>query len=128
MIVPDASVVIDLLLNRSPEVIADRVAREELLIAPYLLDVEVGQVLRRFTLARHISSQRAHSAIADYRLLPVERYPHAPFLERAFELRLNVTFYDAVYLALSEAAGVPLLTRDRALAGVPGARAVVEVL
>ena len=99
MIVLDASAVIDLLLNRSPA--GPRVARRILadapaLIAPHLIDAEVGQVLRRFTLAGGISAQRAG--------------------------------YDALYLALSEAADAPLVTCDRRLAKVPGVRASVEVL
>lgn len=60
--------------------------------------------------------------------MPVRRFAHTPLLERIFELRDNVTAYDAAYLALAEELAVPLLTRDEALRGVPGCRAVVEVL
>jgi predicted nucleic acid-binding protein len=93
-----------------------------------LLDAEVGQVLRRFSIAREISVQRARAALADYAALPITRYPHLPLLERAFALRANATFYDALYLALAEVIDAPLVTCDSRLARAPGARAVVEVL
>lgn len=129
MIVLDASAVIEMLLNtREGRVIAKRVLGEDSLGAPHLLDAEVGQVLRRFTLRRKMSSRRAAQAIDDLLLLPITRYPHAPLVHRAFALRGNLTFYDGLYLALAEAADAPLVTRDRALAAAPGARARVELL
>ncbi len=54
------------------------------------------------------------------------RYPHAPFLSRIWELRANVTAYDAVYLALAEALAAPLVTTDGPLSRTPGLRATVE--
>ena len=131
MIVLDASVVIDLLLDVSPyaKPIAERIATESPeLFAPYLLDVEVGQVLRRYVLRGEIPAARALSALEDLIALPVHRYPHAILLKRAFELRDNVTLYDAIYLALAEALGAPLLTRDAALAKAPGIAAKVELV
>jgi predicted nucleic acid-binding protein len=130
MIVLDASAVIDLLLDRplTGQRVARRVSAGESLVAPHLLDAEVGQVLRRFTLTGEISPQRAASALDDYALLPIVRYPHTPLLRRALALYANTTFYDALYLSLSEALDAPLITLDRALAGIPGARATVEVL
>jgi predicted nucleic acid-binding protein len=59
--------------------------------------------------------------------LPLTRYPHEPFLARVWELRTNVTAYDAVYLALAEALKAPLLTRDQRLAACRGHQASVEV-
>ena len=130
MIVLDASAVIDLLLNTLPAPrVAQRIAAERTgIVAPYLLDAEVGQVLRRFSLAGEISTQRARAALADYAQLPITRYPHLPLLERAFALRANTTFYDALYLALAEVVGAPLVTCDKGLAQVPGTKATVEVL
>ena len=60
--------------------------------------------------------------------MPIERHSHLPLVQRAFELRDNATIYDALYLVLAEVLEVKLLTRDRALARVPGVSAAVEVI
>jgi predicted nucleic acid-binding protein len=60
-------------------------------------------------------------------MLPIVRYPHLPLVERAWELRANLSVYDGVYVALAELLGAPLVTCDRRLAGVPGHAATVEV-
>ncbi len=96
--------------------------------APYLLDAEVGQAVRRLTLQGQFMVPRARAALAALTVLPIRRYPHGWLLPRAFELRENATIYDGLYLALAEALGAPLLTCDAALAGVPGCDATVEVL
>ncbi len=131
MTVLDASVVVDLLLRstRDFDAVAARIAAEApRLAAPHLLDAEVAQVLRRFVRSGDLSPSRATEALIDLDGLPVTRYPHLPLLRRAFSLRENATIYDALYLTLAEALGGPLLTRDRALASVPGHRVRVEVL
>ena len=131
MIVLDASVVVDLLLNLPPypRLIAQRITEASpALFAPYLLDAEVAQVLCRYTLRGQISPERASLALQDLRDLPIHRYPHLPLLERAFELRDNATIYDALYLVLAESIGATLLTRDAALASLPGVDAEVEVV
>jgi len=131
VIVLDTSVVVDLLLDLPPhaDAIRDRVRREApALAAPHLLDVEVAQVLRRYVRAGDIRLESARSALRALRMLPIVRYPHTPLLERALELRDNVTAYDAMFLALAEGLAAPLLTRDGALGAIPGAWAVVEVL
>lgn len=131
MIVLDASVVVDLLLDLPPhvETIATRIRTEApALAAPYLLDVEVAQVLRRHCLGGAIEPGFAQAALEDLTALPITRYPHTPLLTRAFALRDNVTMYDAVYLVLAEALGAPLLTRDRALTTVAGYDGVVELV
>jgi predicted nucleic acid-binding protein len=130
VIVLDASTVLDLLLDLPPHAHAiRRRIREETpgLLAPHLLDAEVGQVLRRYLRLRELTAERAEGALEDLRQLPLQRYPHGPLLDRAFELRENVTFYDGLYLALAEAADAPLLTRDARLGRVIGHRATVEV-
>ncbi len=98
------------------------------MVAPHLLNAEVGQVLRRHEGAGDISEERACEALEDLRDLGITYLPHGPLLARAFDLRRNTTIYDALYLALAEVLGVPLLTCDRALATVPGHRATVEVV
>lgn len=131
MIVLDTSVVVDLVLALPPhhEAILERVrehGRE--LAAPHLLDVEFGQVMRRFVHSGAISSSRAEQAITDFLDLGITRYDHGPLLGRAFELRDNATVYDALYLILAEALGATLVTRDAALGSVPGHAARVEVI
>jgi predicted nucleic acid-binding protein len=131
MIVVDASVVIDLLLDLRPwgPFIGQRLASAvPALAAPHLLDAEVAQVLRRYVLRGELEPTVARAALRDLCDLPVVRYDHGPLLGRAFQLRDNVTVHDALYLVLAEALGWPLLTRDRALAEVPGHDARVQVL
>lgn len=128
MTVLDASAAIDLLLDAPPFAteIRERVlaARDDL-HAPHLLDVEVGQVLRRFVLGGRVRVDRAERALDRLGQLRIIRYPHLRLLPRALELRRNLTAYDGVYVALAEALGTPLLTRDARLAH--GARRLVEV-
>ena len=131
MIVLDASAVLDLLLNLEPRAAAIRRRLFEEspgLLTLHLLDAEVGQVLRRHVRRHELSTARAKAALEDLTALPLQRYPLLPLLARAFELRDNATVYDALYLALAENAGAPLLTRDARLAKVPGHSAAVEVL
>jgi predicted nucleic acid-binding protein len=131
VIVLDASVTIDYLLHFPPHVftIAARIHTESPdLAAPHLIDAEVAQALRRHVRAGHISARRAGQALEDLLALPILRYPHAPFLARAFNLRDNATMYDALYIVLAEALRAPLLTRDAALTAIPGHRARVECL
>jgi predicted nucleic acid-binding protein len=126
----DASTAIDLLLEIEPHAgsIARLIAGEGPLAAPHLLDAEVGQVLRRLVIGRALSAPRARDALDDLAALPIQRFAHGPLLARAFELRQNTTIYDALYLVLAEGLRAPLLTRDRALAAIPGHRAKVIVL
>jgi predicted nucleic acid-binding protein len=130
VIVLDASVVLEVLL-RMPAGIAleERLFEpEETLHVPHLLDVEVVQVLRRYALAGEVEPQRCHSALEDLAGLPLTRYPHDFLMSRVWDLRANLSAYDAVYVALAEALDAPLLTRDRRLANAPGHGARVEVV
>ncbi|MBN1960079.1 MAG: type II toxin-antitoxin system VapC family toxin [Deltaproteobacteria bacterium] len=130
MIVVDTSVVIDFLLQLPPFAVKinDRIIKEvPLIMAPHLLDAEVGQVLRRFVRQNKLSHKRAMLAFADLQNMPIIRYEHLPLLSRAFKYRDNVTFYDAIYLALAESINAPFLTRDKALAAIPGCKARVEL-
>lgn len=84
--------------------------------------------MRRLTLQRAVAVDRALSALTDFSDLRVRRYPHAPLLSRMWELRQNLSSFDAAYIALAEALDAPLITADAALARVPGHAAAVEVL
>lgn len=129
MIVVDASAILELVLNtEDAAAIADRVfVPGETLHAPHLLDLEVAQVLRRYAVAGALSDERGRQALEDFADLPLDRYPHALFLPRIWELRHNVTAYDATYIALAETLGATLVTRDAALATARH-RARVEVV
>lgn len=100
----------------------------ESLHAPHLIDVEVAQVLRRYAAAGAIDPERCRAALSDWSDFPVNRYPHDFLLPRIWELRHNLTAYDAVYVALAEAFDAPLLTRDRRLATAAGHHALVELV
>jgi predicted nucleic acid-binding protein len=129
MIVIDASAMVELLMDtelgrRIDALVLDAAASH----APHLLDIEVMQVLRRFVLAGQVSAARAREALVDLANFPLERHAHGALIERVFELRANLTAYDATYLALAEALDSTLVTCDKALAKVAGARARVLVL
>lgn len=130
MIVLDASAVLEFV---SRSAIGARLGRlmsdEDLGVhAPHLLGVEVAQALRRQERTGVITSARASQALNALTDLRFERHDHEPLLPRVWELRANLTAYDATYVALAEALEAPLLTLDRRLAAAPGHRARVEVL
>lgn len=130
MIVVDASVVVDYLLGESGpagDELASAFARRQPVLAPQLLDVEVAQVLRRFVLRDELSPDLAATLVDELLALPVDRHTHPALLRRAFQLRDNLTVHDAVYLALAEVVGAPLLTGDGAFRDVPGSSAEVRV-
>jgi predicted nucleic acid-binding protein len=129
VLVVDASALLEILLNTPA---GDRVAarlfsRGETLHAPHLVDLEVAQVLRRYARAGDVEASRGRAALEDLADFPLTRYPHGLFLPRIWELRRNVTAYDAAYVALAEALAAPLVTRDAALASVRAHRARVEL-
>lgn len=95
--------------------------------APHLLDIEFTQVMRRFEQSGSVSSARAVEALEDLGSLRLIRHGHSPLLERVWAVRHNLTAYDALYVALAEALGAPLVTTDRRLAAAPGHGARVIV-
>lgn len=130
MIVLDASAVIEVLLRTaaSADVLRHVTASPGAVHAPELLDVEVAQVLRRYALAGTITDLRGSAALGLLAAFPLQRHSHRVFLPRIWELRANVTAYDATYLALGEALGATVITRDRKLATAPGHRARIELV
>jgi predicted nucleic acid-binding protein len=129
VIVVDASAVVEVLLRleKSNVLIERLLGSDEKLCAPELLDVEVAQVIRRYWRSGDVTAARGTAAINDLTDLPIERFAHAPLLDRIWQLRSNATAYDAAYIALAEATDSPLVTCDKALKSIPGTRAVVEV-
>jgi predicted nucleic acid-binding protein len=129
VIVLDASAAVDWLLQTSAgRQIETRIyARNDSLHAPHLLDLEVGQVLRRLVREAVISARRAEEGIQDLVDLRVTRYPHFVFLPRIWRLRHNLSAYDAAYVVLAEELGATLITRDARLASASGRAVAVEV-
>ncbi len=129
MIVLDASAAVDWLLQTPAGRHIDKriYSRNESLHAPQLLDLEVAQVLRRLAREGRISSQRADEAIQDLLDLRVTRYPHSLLLPRIWQLRHNLSAYDAAYVVLAEKLGGTLISRDNRLASTPGHTAQIEL-
>lgn len=98
------------------------------LAAPDLVDVETTAVLRRRWLAGTLSERRFEQAVEDLADLPLARFPTRGLMHRAFELRANVTAYDACYVALAEALDWPLCTGDRSLASASGPRCTMQLI
>lgn len=130
MIVVDASAVLDVLLQTPAAGIAqERLIRAgQILYAPHLIDAEIAHVLRKSELAGRASPERCREALADWSRFPVARHPHDFLLPRVWELRANLTAYDAIYVALAEMLDFPLVTRDSRLARAQGHYARIEFL
>ena len=130
MIVVDASLVVDVLLDPagSSGLLPRLLEPDASLHAPHLLDLEVLQVFRRLERHRILAPARAEAAVEALADLPLTRYPHAALASRVWELRGALTAYDAAYVALAEALGAPLLTRDAALAAAAPRSARVELV
>jgi predicted nucleic acid-binding protein len=130
VIVVDASIAAEILLGRPGDVAGlERLfgTRQDM-HAPELFDAEVANVIRGAWLDKDISGQAGEMAISFLRAFPITRHSHEPFLERVWELRQNVTAYDAMYVALAELLDAPLITRDRRLARSSGHTARVEFI
>lgn len=130
MIVVDASALLETLL-RTPaaKAVEDRLfAPRQTLHAPHLLDVEIAQVIRRYAANGDIDVERGRMALADLADFPLQRYPHDFLLPRIWNLRNNLTAYDATYVALAEALEAPLLTSDGRLATAAGHRVQIVLV
>ena len=129
MLVVDASVLAVALADDGTDGDAARGRlRGEDLVAPELLDLEVLSVLRGQKVAGELDARRAELALNDLSAMPIKRAPHLSLLRRCWELRDNLTTYDASYVALAEALDVLLLTGDRRIARAAGPRCQIELL
>jgi len=127
--VVDASALVRALGNDDmPGEVARQRLRGESLLAPELVDIEVVSAFRQLLGRAELSPHRVELALADLRSLPLRRVSLRMLTFRCWELRDNLTPYEAAYVAVAELFGVPLLTADTALARAPGINCVIEVL
>jgi predicted nucleic acid-binding protein len=128
VLVVDTSAVLDVLTATAPAAgLADRLALDGDLHAPHLIDVEMLHALRRLTIGGELSEERAADARTDFAELALRRYPHQPLGDRIWELRHNLSAYDAAFVTLAETLDVALVTCDARLAGAASHNAQVEL-
>jgi len=128
-VVVDASALVELLATGScSDLVAARVRGASHVWAPHLVDAEVGHALRAGVRRGELSASAAAERLDQLTRLRLHRAPHVDLLRAAWSLRDNVSFYDALYVALAAALDAPLLTLDARLGAAPGLPAVVEVL
>lgn len=125
MIVVDASAALSALLNAGS---ARRAIGDQQLHAPHLIDSEVASALRRRIRAQRLNADAGWSILDTWRRLGMTRYPGVFLLDRIWELRENLSVYDASYVALAERLGCDLLTADARLSRAPGIRCSVTVV
>ena len=119
----DASVIVAALVDSGDEgTWAESLVAGEVLVAPELTMVESTDILRRLELAGHLSPVESGLAQRDLMRLDIQWFPFYPFAQRVWDLRSNITSYDAWYVALAEALECPLATLDSKLTGASGVR------
>jgi predicted nucleic acid-binding protein len=127
--VVDASVLVEFLAGgEHGEEAEHAIGRERWIWTPALVDAEVGQALRRQVRGGELSARKAGAALDDLLEMRVQKVPHRHLIDRAWELRDNVSFYDGLYVALAEALDAPLLTLDGKLSRASGLRTAVELI
>lgn len=125
MIVIDASAALTGLLNDGP---GRRSLSTDYLHAPHLVDVEIASGLRRRVLAQQVSVEDGWRALDTWRRLAVTRYAVHTLLDRVWDLRDNVSAYDASYVALAESLDCTLVTADARLSNAAGVRCPITVV
>ncbi len=127
-VVTDASVLVAVLVDSGREgKWAESAVAEGSLAGPELVLAEASNILRRLEQAGKISRLEANSAHRDLLRLDLELFPFAPFADRVWALRNNLTSYDAWYVALAEVLDCPLVTIDRKLSRASGPRCEILV-
>lgn len=125
MIVVDTSASLAALLGQAP-------ARDALLgqrlLAPHVIDAEIAHALRGLVLGGKVTEEQGRDVLDAWSCLAVDRLSMAPLLPRVWELRDNLTAYDAVFVAAAEAHNIPLVTADRRLATAAGPRCRLELI
>jgi len=129
VLVVDASVLAPALSDDGPDGdLARARLRGHELVAPDLVDLEVVSVVRRRLLAGALDERRGRLALSDLQDLPMTRVPARRLVDRCWELRHDLTAYDAAYVACAEALGAVLVTADTRMAAAPGPRCRFDVL
>ena len=127
MIIVDTSAIVETLAGSAPDAaLVHRLATDDL-HAPHLLDVEVLHTLRVLITRRAATADKIEAARHAFEHLALTRYPHTPLRTRIWELRNNLSAYDATFVALAEELSAPLVTTDGRIAEATGLRATVEV-
>lgn len=130
MIVIDASVLANAIADDGDDGVLARARMRQAraISAPDLADVETVAVLHKRWIAGSLTARRFSAAVGDLEALAIDRYPTARLMRRAYELRDNVTPYDAAYVALAELLECALVTADGRLARAPGVSCEIELL
>ena len=95
---------------------------------PSIFDAEVLSALRGLVRGGKFDGAAAAELVADLIVLPVDRWHMSPLLPRMWELRENLTPYDAAYVALAELTAAVLVTGDERITASPGARCDIQVI
>lgn len=130
MIVVDASVLVPALIDDGDEGERTRLRldAEDTICAPEIIDLEVANAWRRDLRAGRLSEDRSREALDDLAMMRLVRMPHRPLMARIWELRHNLTPYDAAYVALAESLDATLLTADGRSSRAPTLRCAVELM
>lgn len=129
MVVSDAGVWVKALLDQETgQSLRRRLENEPVVDAPAVIDLEFLSVVRGLIVGKRVTLRRAEDAIDRFLAAPIERHHHGPLARRIWDLRNNLTAYDAAYVALAERLGLTLLTVDRRLARAPMIRCEVEAV
>lgn len=120
VIAVDTSAAITALFPNPPARLVERLANAGELVAPHLIDIEFLHVVRRLVRTGVLSEDRAAETRREFADLAISRFPHEPLTDAIWNLRENLSAYDAAFVALAGALSVPLITCDAALAAAPG--------
>jgi predicted nucleic acid-binding protein len=125
VIVVDASVAVGALSGHTACI---RALEDRRLVAPHLIDAEVAHAIRGLAAGGRLSNDDARSLFRTWSRLAVDRLPMSGLFPRVWELRHNLTAYDAMYVVCAEMLDAPLVTADRRMAGAAGVRCRIELV
>ena len=130
MIVIDASLVVDIITAKISDGVLGNLLQlgSEQIVAPYLLDIEVLQALRKLQHIKKATEAECAASLSLFASLPITRKEHTPLLARIWELRANMTAYDATYVALAEKLKAELWTSDKKFSNTPNHTAKIKLV
>jgi predicted nucleic acid-binding protein len=127
LVVDTSAILAALTASNPPPGLLERLADDGDLHAPHLIDTEFLHALRRMTISGHLTDDRAADARTDFADLVLTRYPHQPLSDRIWQLRHNLTAYDATFVVLAETLDTTLMTCDARLTAAPTPHAKIEL-